>query len=431
MCAQLTDPLTLPCGQVIPNRIMKSAMTEALADPADHATELHQTLYRRWSRGGAGLLITGNVMIDRRYLEKAGNVVVEDDSGLESLRAWASAGMEAGNQLWMQINHPGRQCAKLNNRHPVSASDVQLHLAGSFARPRPLESVEIEEIIQRFATTATVAAKAGFSGVQLHAAHGYLISQFLSPKTNLREDQWGGSLENRARFLLAAVAAVRRAVGEEFAVSVKLNSADFQKGGFTLDESVQVVRWLNETSLDLLEISGGSYEAPQLMGFSGDRRTTELPPRQSTRDREAYFLEYAAAIRQVATMPVAITGGFRSRSVMTEALAAGELDLIGMARPFAANPELASELLAGTLEEVPAIEREKRIGPGFLGVNSPLGLVKMLTLQGQTGWFAEQMALAAHNQPLDPDLGLLRSMMKMMRAEIKAARARHFQPEKP
>jgi len=427
MPAALTDSLTLPCGQIIPNRIMKSAMTEGLADANDNATERHQHLYRRWSQGGAGLLITGNVMIDRRYLEKAGNVVLEDESGLEALTSWAAAGQENGNALWMQISHPGRQCAKLNNKQPVSASDVQLHLAGSFGKPRALEENEIGEIIQRFATTASIAKKAGFSGVQIHGAHGHLISQFLSPVTNRRTDHWGGSLENRARLLLKTIAATRGLVGNEFPISVKLNSADFKKGGFTLDECVQVVAWLGEAGIDLLEISGGSYEAPQLMGFTGDAATTELPPRQSTVDREAYFLDYTQAVRKVATMPVAVTGGFRSRAVMEEALAADELDMIGLARPFAADPELANGLLGESLQQVPIIERDKRLGPGLLGLNSPISLVKMITIQGQMGWFVEQINRIADRQPANPGIGVLGAMMKMMRVEKKTANARNFQ----
>ena len=427
MSFSLTDTIELPCGQIVPNRLMKSAMTEGLADQRDHATERHQNLYRRWSLGGAGLLITGNVMIDRRHLEKAGNVVVEDHSSLESLSAWAKAGQENGNQLWMQLSHPGRQCAKLNNKNPVSASDVQLHLAGGFAKPRALLEAEIEDVIQRFATSASLAKQAGFSGVQLHAAHGYLISQFLSPVTNLRQDQWGGSLENRARLLLASVAATRQAVGADFAVSVKLNSADFQKGGFTLDECVTVVEWLNDAGIDLLEISGGSYEAPQLMGFSGDAAKTELPPRQSSLDREAYFLSYTKAIREIAKMPIAVTGGFRSRTTMIEALTHGELDIIGMARPFAADPEIAHRLLNNSVQETAVVERYKRIGPGMLGINSPIGIIKMITMQGQVGWFAEQMSRAADMRPPNPGIGIVPAMVKMVRTEMKVSKAREFQ----
>ena len=427
MSVSLADSVLLPCGKTVPNRLMKSAMTEGLADKNDHATNLHQNLYRRWSQGGAGLLITGNVMIDRRHLEKAGNVVIEDESGLEALSKWAKAGQENGNHLWMQLSHPGRQCAKLNNKHPVSASDIQLHLAGGFARPRPLAEAEIEDVIQRFATSALIAQKAGFTGVQLHGAHGYLISQFLSPVTNRRNDQWGGSLENRARLLLSCVAATRQAVGPNFPVSVKLNSADFQKGGFTLEECVTVVNWLNDAGIDLLEISGGSYEAPQLMGFSGDAATTELPPRQSSLDREAYFIDYTKAIRKVATMPIAVTGGFRSRTAMVDALQQGELDMIGMARPFAADPEIAQGLLDSSLLQAPSIEQHKRLGPGLLGINSPIGIIKMITMQGQVGWFAEQINRAANNQPANPDIGVLPAMVKMVRTEIKTAKAREFQ----
>ena len=234
------DSLQLPCGVALPNRLLKSAMTEGLADRYDRATERHVTLYRRWSEGGTGTLITGNVMIDRRFLERPGNVVIEDKDGLEQLRRWAEAGTVAGNQLWMQISHPGRQCSKSSSRRPLAPSDVQLKLMGNFGRPIAMTAQDIQEALDRFARAAGIAREAGFTGVQLHAAHGYLISEFLSPRLNRRNDDWGGSLAARARFLLEAVARTRRVVGSDYPLAVKLNSADFQKGGFSL---TRASRW--------------------------------------------------------------------------------------------------------------------------------------------------------------------------------------------
>ena len=198
-------------------------MTEGLADRHDHATPAHQRLYQTWAQGGAALLLSGNIMVDRRYLERAGNVVVEDASGLDQLRAWADAVHQGGSQLWAQISHPGRQCPRLVNLTPLAPSEVQLNLAGNFGRPRAATEADIADIIARFANAAALVQQAGFDGVQVHGAHGYLLSQFLSARTNQRQDRWGGSVENRAQLLLEVVRAVRQQVGPRFPVAVKLN----------------------------------------------------------------------------------------------------------------------------------------------------------------------------------------------------------------
>jgi 2,4-dienoyl-CoA reductase-like NADH-dependent reductase (Old Yellow Enzyme family) len=238
MTLTLDSPLQLPCGAVLPNRLCKVALTEGLADPMNRATERLERLYRAWSLGGAGLIITGNVQIDRTHLERPGNVVIDDNGGFDRLRAYAAAGREGGNHLWMQINHPGRQTPKTMNASPIAPSAVALDLPGqAFGQPRAATEAEIIDLIRRFAHVATVARDAGFSGVQIHGAHGYLISQFLSPIANRRTDAWGGALENRARFLMEVIGAVRHAVGIDFPIAVKLNSADFQKGGFSVHSS--------------------------------------------------------------------------------------------------------------------------------------------------------------------------------------------------
>lgn len=273
------DPLTLPCGAVLPNRLLKSAMTEGLAKARGRATGELATLYRRWSHGGAGTLITGNVMIDGRYLERPGNVVIEDRRGLAALKRWTAAGTAAGNHLWMQISHPGRQCRTLVARRPPAPSEVPLELLGSFGRSRAMQEADIEDALDRFARAAGVAREAGFTGVQLHAAHGYLISEFLSPHLNRRTDGWGGDVVSRARFLLEAVARTRRAVGADFPLAVKLNSADFQKGGFSFPDCIQVARWLEEKGVDLIEISGGNYEQPSMFDMQGRPEGAEAPLR--------------------------------------------------------------------------------------------------------------------------------------------------------
>lgn len=391
----IEQTLTLPCGQTLGNRLCKASMTEGLADRYDHATTAHQRLYQTWAQGGAALLLTGNIMVDRRYLERSGNVVVEDDCGLETLRAWADAVHRGGSQLWAQISHPGRQCPRLVNLHPLAPSEVQLELAGNFGRPRAATDADIADIIRRFAHTAGVLQRAGFDGVEVHAAHGYLISQFLSARTNQRQDRWGGSVENRAQLLLEVVRAVRQQVGPRFPVAVKLNSSDFVKGGFTLDESVQVVRWLNDCGIDLLEVSGGTYEQ---LEFFKPQNDSEV--RNSTREREAMFLEYAKSIKAVAKMPIMVTGGFRTKAGMEAALIQGHTDMIGLARPFCLVPDFPSQMLAGTLERLPVSEDQLVLGRGYIGPNSPSAAWRTLNNLGQAGWYYRQIErLAAGREP--------------------------------
>ncbi|HWN67281.1 MAG TPA: NADH:flavin oxidoreductase/NADH oxidase family protein [Haliangium sp.] len=341
----LSRPLSLRSGATLPNRLVKAAMSEVLADPATGApTDRLVRLYERWGRGGAGALITGHVIVDRGGLGEPGNVVIEDERHLPALRRWAEVGQAHGARMWMQINHAGRQTPRRVVRQPVAPSPVALRgFGGMFARPRALSGDEILALIGRFASAAAVARDAGFAGVQVHAAHGYLLSQFLSPLTNQREDEWGGALAGRMRFLVETVRAIRAAVGPGFGVGVKLNSADFQRGGFTAEEAMQVAQALDSAGIDLLEVTGGNYESPAMTG------TGELPAeqRQSSREREAYFMEYAQRIRAVTEVPILLTGGMRTAATMAAALSSGAVDAVGLARPMAFDPDLPARLLAG------------------------------------------------------------------------------------
>jgi len=421
---ELADSLKLPCGALLPNRIAKAAMTEGLAAADDCANARHERLYRRWAAGGAGLLLTGNVMVDRRWLERPGNVVIEDRRGNAALAAWAQAGTAAGNHLWMQISHPGRQCSRMSSSRPVSASREGLKLLGLFARPRALGAGEIEDVIRRFATTAVIARETGFTGVQVHGAHGYLLAQFLSPVTNRREDEWGGPLENRARLLLEIVRATRRAVGDDFPLSVKLNSADFQKGGFDLPDCVRVAGWLAGEKIDLLEISGGTYEQPKLFGYQGRAASAAEPQRTSTRRREAYFLEYAREIRAAYPLPMMVTGGFRSRAAMAEALAADELDVIGLGRPVCTEPDLPGRLAAGTVEGATPPPPLRFGASRWAGPASPLMLMKFLNIQGEMAWYYRQILRLADGRPPDLSLGIGRALAAHARDEWRLSRAR-------
>lgn len=404
----LVEPLTLPCGQVLPNRLVKSALSEALGT-ADHAPdERLERLYRRWSTGGYGLVVTGNVMVDRTQLGEPGNVVVEDDRHLPALTRWASAAKAGGTPVWVQVNHPGRQANLLALRtRPVAPSAVAVGLPGA-TTPRALTSAEVEGLVERFATTAEVCERAGFDGVQVHAAHGYLVAQFLSPLSNLRDDEWGGDPERRMRFLLEVVRAVRRRVSPGFAVGVKLNSADFQRGGFSEEESAGVVEALSREGLDLLEVSGGSYESPAMMGTAA----------ASTRAREAYFLEYAATVRERAGgVPLAVTGGFRSREAMAGAVAAGECDVVGLGRPTVTTPDAAAQVLDGRTDRLVA----HRLASGLPGVARRVVDVKALDGAMDLSWHTDQLhRLGAGLEP-DLDRGRLATAVAMLRRNGRGA----------
>ena len=334
------EPLTLPGGGVIPNRIAKAAMEENMADRDQAPSEALMRLYQAWADGGAGLIISGNVMVDSRAMTGPGGVVLEDDSQLDRFRQWAGIGRSGGGQFWLQINHPGRQMQASLGQETWAPSAVALEmgsLSKHFAMPRAMTEADIAEVIRRFARTAALAERAGFSGVEIHAAHGYLLSQFLSPLSNRRTDAWGGSLENRARLLLEIVRAVRAVVAPAFAVAVKINSADFQRGGFSADDAREVVRMLNGLAVDLVELSGGSYEAPAMQGDARDGRTLA---------REAYFLEFARDIRAVASMPVMVTGGIRRLPVAGEVIDSG-VDMVGIATALALAPGLPEDWRRG------------------------------------------------------------------------------------
>ncbi|MFT4299198.1 MAG: NADH:flavin oxidoreductase/NADH oxidase family protein [Aeromicrobium sp.] len=351
----LRTPFMLPNGTVVPNRLAKAALSESLAGPGLAPGDQIKTLYRRWAANGQGLTITGNVMVDRRALGEPGNVVVEDDRHADDLREWAGIVTGGGSVGLVQINHPGRQSPRTLSAHPVAPSAIAVPgTAKSFATPRELTGAEIEDIIGRFAATAGVVTAAGFDGVQIHGAHGYLVSQFLSPLSNRRTDQWGGTPENRRRFLLELVRAMRERIGADKVLAVKLNSADFQRGGFGEDESLEVVHALAEAGIDLLEVSGGTYSSAAMLGVGG-------PVKESTRQREAYFLDYALRVRaELPNLPLMLTGGFRTAAAMEDAVASGGIDLVGLGRPLAVAPDSPAALLDGSLDEV--VTQPRRAG---------------------------------------------------------------------
>ena len=393
----ITDALTLPCGAVIKNRIGKSAMSENMGSQGFLSNHSFQTLYQRWADGGTGLLITGNVMVDQRALGEAHNVVIEKGINDPSLKLWAEAGKRNDTHVWVQLNHPGKQSPKFLSTLPVAPSAIPLKkpLNRVFNTPRELSETEIVDIIARFAFAAKVCKENGFTGVQIHGAHGYLVSQFLSPTHNQRTDKWGGSIENRMRFVSEIYEAIRAAVGPHFPVSIKLNSADFQKGGFSKADSMAVVKHLSRLGMDLIEISGGTYETPVMTG-------THV--KESTKAREAYFLDYCEEVRKTVTSPLMLTGGFRSSKGMNDALAAGVCDMVGIARSLALNPDFSNELLSG--KDVKSMVKPLTTGFPFLDRTFPLEIV----------WYTDQIHLMGKGKNPNIHRSVLRSVLGMAMA---------------
>jgi len=422
MSDTLAQSLTLPCGAVIPNRLAKAAMTEGLATSSGVPTSELERLYGIWSDGGAGILLSGNIQIDADHLERPGNVVIDrqpDEAMHNALAGWATAATRNGNHFWAQISHAGRQTQKNVNPHPKAPSPVKLGLpGGQFGEPVALATDEIEDIVVRFGKSAAAVKAAGFTGVQVHAAHGYLVSQFLSPRTNQRTDQYGGELANRARFLLDIVKTVRAAVGADFPVAVKLNSADFQKGGFAFEDSLQVAQWLEQAGVDLIEISGGTYEQPKLLGVEGLEEEEKQNVAPSTLMREAYFVDFALAMQEKVSIPLMVTGGFRRREVMEQAINSGCADLVGLGRPMCVMTDAPARLMRGE-RELPRYEAELSLLPSWLGFLNHVNLIRTIATFGVQYWFYAQIDALGCKGRAEPSMSVLSATIHTMSLQKK------------
>ena len=378
MTSSIFTPFTLPNGQIIKNRLVKAAMEENLATFEHLPGDELRRLYKSWADGGVGLIITGNVMVDHLAMTGPAGVVLEQDTNLTSFIDLARLSKTNDTKIWMQINHPGRQVFKKMGGKVLSPSDVALNMgkhSAMFCSPKPMDESEIQDVIQRFTTTATLAEQAGFDGVEIHAAHGYLLAQFLSPLTNKRNDKWGGSLENRARLLIDIVKSVKAACDASFAIAVKLNSADFQRGGFDTDDAELVVKMLGELNIDCVELSGGSYEAPAMQGRTADDRTLA---------REAYFLEFASKIAENVSVPIMTTGGVSRYAVAKKVVDSG-VDLVGMASALALTPDLPNQWQnnSAVLSHIPTVNWKDKTLSGL----ATMALVKQQlrrTAQGKS-----------------------------------------------
>ena len=393
----LNESFTLPCGQILKNRVCKAAMTERIASGDNLANQGHINLYNIWANGDIGILLTGNVQVDRRNLEGPANVVIDKNNyknQLGTLKEWSAAGTKNNTQLWMQISHAGRQTPGEINSSPMAPSNIRLKIPGkNYGTPVPMTEEDILDVIEKFVFTAKIARETGFTGVQFHSAHGYLLSEFLSPDINNRNDAWGGDIENRARIHLEIIKRCREEVGEDFPISVKMNSADFQKGGFSADDSIIVAKMLESAGVDIIEISGGTYEQPKLIGVDDLTINPERSEqrKESTIAREAYFLEYAKDIRKAVSLPLMVTGGFRTKEGIEDALKSNICQIIGIGRPLCADPYCVKKMIAGDLEILPSFEKTLSLGPSILSPSSPFTIIKAINAFGAMAWFYQQI----------------------------------------
>ena len=320
----LNSPLLLPCGATIKHRLAKSAMSDSLGNGEGKPTWSQIKLYERWAQGGAALSIIGEVQCDPSYPEAPGNLVLNEHTDLAGFKALAEKATINQSHIWPQIGHAGAMSYPAVSR-PRGPSALEI---GEF-KCDELSVSEIRALPEIFAKSALLAKQCGFTGIQLHAAHGFLLSQFLSPLFNRRSDQYGGSTANRSRIILEIIESIRSDVGRDYPIGIKINAADQIQGGIDYDEAIEVISLFNKTSVDLIDISGGTY----------------FPGATSSSDRVAkgpYFLDFARMARTATDKPLMLTGGFKKREQATKALKEGAIDMVGMARAWVIRPDIAN-----------------------------------------------------------------------------------------
>lgn len=326
----LFEPLELPCGSVLKNRIAKAAMSDSLGNGCGNPTPEQIRLYETWADGGLGLSIIGEVQSVPDYPEKPGNLVLDPDSDPQSFRALAQSGAKNGSQLWLQLGHAGAMAHEpISNPRGPSAIDIPgLKCAG-------LSREEIRKLPLMFAGTARLAKDLGFGGVEIHAAHGFLLSQFLSPLFNQRGDDYGGSLENRMRIVHEVIEEVRVTVGKSFPVGIKLNATDELEGGFTPDEALKVVSSLDSSAVDLIDVSGGTY-------FPGAKSASD------SGGKGPYYIDFSRQARQITSIPLMLTGGVKNLPQAVDIVSSGAADVVGLARAMVLFPDLAKRWHSNT-----------------------------------------------------------------------------------
>uniref|UniRef100_A0A0K0EQZ0 Oxidored_FMN domain-containing protein n=1 Tax=Strongyloides stercoralis TaxID=6248 RepID=A0A0K0EQZ0_STRER len=357
--AILGESLTFPTSKkVVKNRFLKAALTEKLVkwSPGNIDTGVPNNdiinIYQKWGNGGFGMILTGNIQIDENHLESPGNMIIEEHLDSEERRKMfkklAEAGKSGGGLMIVQLSHAGRQTPYSVNKTPYSCSEIKLSATPkpwlTFGNPIALTKNEIKtKIIDKFGYAAKFCYDCGFDGVEIHSAHGYLLAQFLSNTTNKRDDEYGGSIENKMRIIVEIYDEIRKKVPKEkgFVVGIKINSVEFQNEGLQTDEVVEVAKKLDEIGFDFIELSGGTYE-----------KWIMETPANST--REGYFEIFAKSIKEnIKNTKVYLTGGFRTVEGMVSSIQFGATDGIGLGRPITAEPDLPLKILNNKVNSAP------------------------------------------------------------------------------
>lgn len=324
----LTHSLTLPCGAIIRNRLIKSAMSDSLADGEGNPTASQIRLYERWAEGGVGLSIIGEVQVDPKYPEAPGNLVLDNRSNVKALQELTSKASVNNAHIWTQLGHAGALAYQ-----PLSQAKGPSALKIGEFECLGMSEMEVSLLADKYAKAAQIAREAGFTGVQIHAGHGFLLSQFLSPLFNRRTDQYGGSIDARSQIIVEIIHKIRLTVGAAFPIGIKINSSDQLEGGLSEEDALEVVRILDQTSIDLIELSGGSY----------------FPGAKSSSDRASdgpYFIDFARKARCLTNIPLVVTGGFKTRAQVLKALSSNVVDFVGLGRAFIHKPELVQNWMS-------------------------------------------------------------------------------------
>jgi 2,4-dienoyl-CoA reductase-like NADH-dependent reductase (Old Yellow Enzyme family) len=366
----LGRPLTLPCGVTLKNRLVKSAMSDSLADGRGDPTAAQMRLYERWAEGGVALSIIGEVQVDPRFPEKPGNLVLSGQSDRQALRSLACRAQRDEAQLWPQLGHAGAL-----SHPPISRPKGPSALDVGDISCEAMSRDDVRALPKLFADAAALAKAVGFDGVQIHAAHGFLLSQFLSPLFNRRTDHYGGSIDARCRIVIDVLDRVRDAVGPAFPIGIKINASDRLEGGLSEDDALEVISLLDQSSVDLIDISGGTY-------FPGAKAASE------SSGSGPYFFDFAVNARKRTDIPLMLTGGFKTRDQALDALASGVIDAVGLARTLVLDPGLARSWLD-----------DRGIDPEFPRLASPAP-------GGVTAWYTMRLTALAEDREHDVDLNL-------------------------
>jgi 2,4-dienoyl-CoA reductase-like NADH-dependent reductase (Old Yellow Enzyme family) len=423
----IAEPFELRCGLKLSNRIVKAAMEESLGTDDNQPNEHIYRLYERWAKGSYGLLLTGNVQVDERYPGLMTDMIIPSTERLDidKWKRYAHACQSHGTPAIVQINHAGRQ-SFLGKRplmqSSIAPSAVPMHIGDhAFARfvqhyvlrcPREMTRSDIDEVVDKFVYAAEIMVQAGFAGIEIHGSHGYLVSSFLSPKTNRRTDEYGATPKQRMTFLFRIIDGIRAVVPRQFVVGIKLNSSDFSSGGLTEDDARDQIRWIDEHGgIDFIEVSGGTYEAPVMAGMEYQ----SISVRQHR--REAYFLEFAKQIRHLTRIPLIVTGGFRTRIGMNDALRSNACDLIGIGRPTCLQFNLPEILLDRHIPDIDARALSYEIRGAQLFKFIPINVIGSGVSTLWHNWQMHRVAIDNHEP--DPMLSVHGYLLSMMIRRLK------------